>query len=426
MKLTTISVSAGFILIVATLLNIGQLYLMAGMLAAIPLVCFWVGRRQRGGLRARRTLQEVATEGETVTATLELENLDRWPKPHLLAADRLPDWVVREDAGSAAPASLEAASTTTFTYTLRPEKRGEYVIGPLEVTAADPLGIFQFKTELPVTSPLVVYPSPVPLPRFFLPGGSPFGASPLHSAEMRGEGSEFYGIREYQPGDPLRRVHWRSSARMGRLAVVEYEHDVSVDVTLLLDTQRGSEVGKGKETTLEYAVKIAASIAHLAASNNDMMRLIAPGYSPWREPALRGAEALHAAMDALARVRADQPTSMVDTLTSHASVFRRDAFLVCITSVWSDELVTAIASLTGRGTRVAAIFVDPATFGERASSAAAAGDDRSSRPADAAGAASPPLSREKSSARYREHLTAAGAHATVIRRGLPLAEQFLG
>jgi uncharacterized protein (DUF58 family) len=401
MKLTTISVSAGFILIVATLLNIGQLYLMAGMLAAIPLVCFWVGRRQRGGLRARRTLPEVAIEGESVTTALELENLDRWPKPHLLVADRLPDWVVREDGVAAAPVSLEAAGTATVTYTLRPEKRGEYLIGPVEVTAADPLGIFQFKSELPVTSPLVVYPSPVTLPWSFLPGGSPFGASPLHSAEMRGEGSEFYGIREYQPGDPLRRVHWRSSARMGRLAVVEYEHDVSVDVTLLLDTQRGSEVGKGTETTLEYAVKIAASIAHLAASNNDVVRLVAPGYSPWREPAPRGGEALHAVMDALARVRADQPTSMVETLTSHAGVIRRDSFVALIASVWSSELVAAIAALTDRGTRVAAIFVDPATFADR------------------------PASRDEAAPSCREQLTAAGARATIIRRGPPLAEQFL-
>src|ERR687884_343123 len=117
MKLTTISVSAGFILIVATLLNIGQLYLMAGMLAAIPLVCFWVGRRQRGGLRVRRTLSEVALEGESVTVSLEMENLDRWPKPHLLVADQLPDWVVREDGASAAPASLEAAGTAAVKYT---------------------------------------------------------------------------------------------------------------------------------------------------------------------------------------------------------------------------------------------------------------------------------------------------------------------
>src|SRR5260370_4620783 len=94
---------------------------------------------------------------------------------------------------------------------------------------------------------------------------------------MRGEGSEFYGIREYQPGDPLRRVHWRSSARMGRLAVVEYEHDVSVDLTLVLDARRGSEVGSGADTTLETAVTVTASLARLVLQRGNRCRLVIPG-----------------------------------------------------------------------------------------------------------------------------------------------------
>lgn len=414
MKLTTTLVSAGFILIVATLLNIGQLYLMAGMLAAIPLVCFWVGRRQRGGIRARRSHAESAVEGESVIVTLELENEDRWPKPHLLVSDHLPPGLERLER-NAVPVSLEASRKATVTYSLRPQKRGCYTLGPLEVNAADPLGIFQFRSEVPVASSLVVYPSPVPLPSFFLPGGNPYGASPLHSAEMRGEGSEFYGIREYQPGDPLRRVHWRSSARMGRLAVVEYEHDVSVEVTVVLDTERGSEVRyepKGerrgasgavwKETTLEYGVTLAASIVHLAASQNDIVRLVAPGYAGWRDPGLRGAEALRVALDALARVEADQPRSVAETLAAHAGLFRRDSFVVVITSVWSEALPAAILLLTERGLKVATIFIDPTSF-----------------TGDGIGEAS----ARSPSVRYREELAAAGARAYVIYRGLPLGEQ---
>jgi uncharacterized protein (DUF58 family) len=423
MKLTTIAVSAGFILIVATLLNIGQLYLMAGMLAAIPLVCAWVGRRQRGGLSATRIVPETAVAGETVVATLEITNLDRWPKPHLLVADRLPPWVVNEEEVAGFPVSLDASGTGIVSYRLRPEKRGAFSLGPVEVTASDPLGIFQFKSELPVTSSLIVYPSPAALPWFFLPGGNPFGASPLHSAEMRGEGSEFYGIREYQPGDPLRRVHWRSSARMGRLAVVEYEHDVSVDVTILLDTRKGSEIGHGIETTLEYGVTIAASIAHLAASNNDIVRLVAPGYSEWHEPGLRGLEARQIAMEALARVQADQPISMADTLNSHAGVFRRDAFVAVITSVWSDDLLAAIAGLTDRGTKVAAVFVDPASF---VGSADQREDARRQTPdaIDVRTKSQEPGAKSRSSPTHAELLTAVGARPYIIRRGLPLPEQF--
>jgi uncharacterized protein (DUF58 family) len=419
MKLTTTLVSAGFILIVATLLNIGQLYLMAGMLGAIPLVCWWVGRNQRGGLRASRSHVGSAAEGEPVTVTLALENRDRWPKPHLVVADRLPPGLVRQE-GSASPVSLDASGTAEVVYTLRAEKRGCYTLGPLEVTAADPLGIFQFRSDVAVDSTLVIYPAPAPVPPLFLPGGNPYGASPLHSAEMRGEGSEFYGIREYQPGDPLRRVHWRSSARMGRLAVVEYEHDVSVDVTLLLDTQRGSEVryepkgerrgGSAKETTLEYAVTLAASIAHLAASQNDIVRLVAPGYAEWRDPGLRGPEALRGILDALARVEADQAASAAETLAGHAALFRRDSFVVVLTAVQSDALPAAIVAVTERGIKVAVLYVDPASF---------AGEG----PVETPGAG--PSGARHPAVQFRDRLAAAGARALVIRRGIPLGEQLV-
>src|SRR5437016_6159210 len=68
MKLTTLTVSTAFILIVATLLNIGELYSMAGMLAALPLVCYFVGRRQNGGVRAERSLESAGIPGHRRSA----------------------------------------------------------------------------------------------------------------------------------------------------------------------------------------------------------------------------------------------------------------------------------------------------------------------------------------------------------------------
>src|SRR5262249_4347568 len=121
MKLTTIVVSGAFILIVATLLNIGQLYFMAGMLSALPLVCYASGRWQRGGLRAGRSMADNAVEGQAFTVTLEIENNERLPKPHLLVEDRLPPWLVREDATGPLPAQVGSFGRTTLEYTVRPE-----------------------------------------------------------------------------------------------------------------------------------------------------------------------------------------------------------------------------------------------------------------------------------------------------------------
>src|SRR5918997_3286281 len=118
MKLTTLAVSTAFILIVATLLNISELYSMAGMLAALPLVCYFVGRRQKGGVSLDRRLEPVAAPGRSVPVTLELKNHDAWPKRHLLVQDRLPKWVERDMDVRPILASLEAGGGETVTYHL--------------------------------------------------------------------------------------------------------------------------------------------------------------------------------------------------------------------------------------------------------------------------------------------------------------------
>src|SRR5205807_1911668 len=116
MKLTTLTVSTAFILIVATLLNIGELYSMAGMLAALPLVCYLVGRRQNRGLSAQRRLETVAVPGRPVPVTVELKNQDAWPKRHLLVQDRLPRWVEREGDARPLLATLPASGTESLRY----------------------------------------------------------------------------------------------------------------------------------------------------------------------------------------------------------------------------------------------------------------------------------------------------------------------
>jgi uncharacterized protein (DUF58 family) len=399
MKLTTLAVSTAFILIVATLLNIGELYSMAGMLAALPLVCYFVGRRQNGGLSAERRLEGIGIPGRPLPVTVTLKNRDHWPKRHLLVQDRLPKWLERDGDARPILAPLSSSGTETVTYYLRPEKRGCYPVGPLEVTATDPLGIFHFRQEISGTTELLVYPSTVDLPWVFPPGGSLYGASSLHTAEMRGQGSEFYGIREYQPGDPLRRVHWRSSARMGRLAVVEYEHDVSVDLTLLLDARRGSEVGEGIDTTLETAATVAASLAQMVLERGNRCRLVIPGVPAPPFGDHRGVEALHAILDSLARVRAEQAETPLDGIAALPEL-DRDATLALITSTWDDAAAQAVVAAVDAGLAAMVVYIDPASF--RGETEASVAD------ADA----------------VRAQIQSLQARPILVRRGAPLADQF--
>ena len=84
---------------------------------------------------------------------------------------------------------------------------------------------------------------------------------------MRGDGDDFYGVREYAPGDELRRVHWRTTARTGTLAVAEYAQGVTLDVTVALDLFQDAYKGTGSEehSALETAVTLAATLHRRSA-----------------------------------------------------------------------------------------------------------------------------------------------------------------
>jgi uncharacterized protein (DUF58 family) len=435
MKLTTLTVSTAFILIVATLLNIGELYSMAGMLAALPLVCYFVGRRQNRGVQAERTLETVGLPGRSLQVTLKLKNQDSWPKRNLLIQDHLPRWLQRDRDARPILAPLPGGGTETVTYHLRPEKRGCYDVGPLEVVATDPLGIFQFRHEIAGTSELLVYPTTVDLPWIFPPGGSPYGASSLHTAEMRGEGSEFYGIREYQPGDPLRRVHWRSSARTGRLAVVEYEHDVSVDLTLVLDARRGSVVGSGTESTLEAAVTVTASLARLVLERGNRCRLAIPGVPVPRLADSRGVDALYGILEALARVEAEQSETAADAVAALLPELERHTTLTLITSVWDDASARAVTAAINAGIGVMVVYVDPDSYREAAMHRPAADPPEPAgltpssggvAPAGANGALRPPPPRSAGSAAeaVRTQILALQARPVILHHGEDLVDQF--
>src|SRR5690606_19401244 len=139
--------------------------------------------------------------------------------------------------------------------------------GPLRVTSTDPFGLFRMVREFGGTQQILVYPPVVDLPHFQAP-----------PANLPGEGRfrrrthyvtpNASGIRQYAPGDAYNRIHWRSTARMGELMVKTFELDPASDIWVILDLERRVNAGRGEESTEEYGVRAAASIArHYLVSN---------------------------------------------------------------------------------------------------------------------------------------------------------------
>lgn len=355
MKLITAALSALFLLIVSTVLRSAELHFMSAALISVPVISYILGRVTVRRLQCRREAPEYVSEGERFCVSLEL-----WGKSRLLGPieidDALPEWVERdEDARSRV--SQQGPDRIVASYTAAATKRGEYAIGPLRLHISDPLGFFQFACTYSLTSRLVVLPSPLQVPNLHVQAAGSFGEHQFEGSGARGGGTDFDGVREYHQGDELRRVHWPSTARHGRLNVIEFEHAKAEDTVVALDLERGSEIGTGKHSSLEYAVKIGAGLVEQALNLGSMVRLACAGIHGPAAAYGRGLDHLYAVLDALARVQANQTERLSSVLFREAPTFSHNTAVVCLSSYIDPELPQCTRLLASRRVTVAFILL---------------------------------------------------------------------
>ena len=145
-------------------------------------------------------------------------------------------------------------------YQIRSEIRGRFDIGPMRVTVADPFGLVELNRAFQSTVPFTVTPRVVPLPSTPLTGNATSSGDSRPRAFLGGS-AEDVTVREYRRGDELRRVHWRSSARLGELMVRREEQPWQARATVFLDNRRSVHRGQGAGSSFEHAVVVAASVA---------------------------------------------------------------------------------------------------------------------------------------------------------------------
>jgi uncharacterized protein (DUF58 family) len=226
-------------------------------------------------------------------------------------------------------ARLPSGGAVSHRYSVRCSRRGVYEIGPLSAITGDPLGLTQREHHVADKFELLVHPriqevSDRPLTRQFEdPPIRPPVSKPFPS------GLEFYGMREYKPGDDLRRIVWRASARMGKLMVREAEQGITDHITIILDTDRGSHSRDGEYSeSFETGVSAAASLAVRHLRDGYEMR-IEGNAGPIGRP-VRGRTGTLPVLDNLTRVEMSREplTSVITRLIADP---RRDAHTVLIT-----------------------------------------------------------------------------------------------
>jgi uncharacterized protein (DUF58 family) len=161
--------------------------------------------------------------------------------------------------------------STSYRHTFA--RRGAYKFSGFRISTKFPFALFRKSRDVEAEGEVIVFPAIFPVPA--LPVGAHHGNEDARA--RRGRRGEFFGLRELREGDDRRDVHWRSSARQGRLMVREYEEEAQRRATIVLDNGLSPEADEAEREALERAISLAASHAAAYLGRNYSVRLIARG-----------------------------------------------------------------------------------------------------------------------------------------------------
>jgi uncharacterized protein (DUF58 family) len=266
-------------LVCAVVLGQESLTRVGVLVLALPLVTAALVGRGRYRLALVRTVTpQLVAAGQPARVSLSLTNEGRTPSGTLLLEDQVP-YVL----GTRPRFVLEGIGhgwRRHVTYQVRSDVRGRFEIGPMSVRVTDPFGLIELGRAFRTTVPLVVTPRTVRLPSIPL-GGAWTGSGDNRPRAFAIGSAEDVTVREYRRGDDLRRVHWRSSARVGELMVRREEQPWQSRAVLFLDNRLRSHRGQGIASSFEAAVSAAASVAvHLSHRGFTVRLVTATGEDP--------------------------------------------------------------------------------------------------------------------------------------------------
>ncbi len=364
MKRFTLNIAGLFVAVVAVLFDLPSLYLMAAILWLIPAVSYLMGWLMLGGLTCVRALPVSAAAGETLLLTYTLGNTSRLPKFYLSVRDTLPGGLTLPDGPPPLVLGVWPGEERTAQCLVEARQRGVFPLGPAFIYSTDPLGLQTFSQKALALDELIIYPALLPIAESWPRGAASVGWRGSASAQTRGDGDDFYGVREYALGDDLRRVHWKTTARTGALAVAEYSRGITLDAVIALDLFRDAytDTKNGESEALEAGVRLAATLADDLLRHGYAVRLLTAGASADETQARSGAETARF-LERLARVRPEATQTLADVLDSDEAGARGEAALIVISPAGADpHLRQQVQGWEGRGGQVFQFLLDARSF----------------------------------------------------------------
>lgn len=358
-KLAAYGTLAAFGLLAALVAGRAELAVLAvpfGLALFVGLALAWPPRvRVSFSLERERLL-----EGDEVAAAVELECDASIERLDVLLV--LPSGLRLAEGDNPQALRLAAGEERTVGLRLAPIRFGGYVLGDLRLRARDPLGLFVYEQRVEAGVPLRVYPRPEQVRSLVAPLETQVFAG-NQVARTKGEGIEFADLRPFAPGDRVRRINWRASARRGSLWVTESRPERNADVILFLDTFTEARRAGG-EGTFELAIRAAATLAARYLARRDRVGIVGfGGVVSWLLPA-SGLVQLYRIVDALVQTEITLNYAWKDVAVIPHGTLSPKALVLAISPLLDERATTALLDLRARGFDLAVVEVSPLPFTE--------------------------------------------------------------
>jgi uncharacterized protein (DUF58 family) len=295
--------------------------------------------------------------GDRLRVTYTLRNTSRVPKPWLEVHN--PTTLPGGLPGRAIP--LGPRGERSWLVRVPLVRRGHFRIEPLQIRTGDPFGFFEASASVGQGVAVVVYPRIERIPLWRLPAAYLEGsnASPERTLQTTPLATT---VRPWAPGDSFNRIHWRATARHGEIQVKEFELEQTADAWIILDLDRSIQTGRGDESTVEAAVRVAAAVTDKAILDNRAVGITVNAHRTALIPADRGSRQHLKIMQLLAAVDGDGSTPLVETIVATAGRLRRGMTAIVITPSTDGTWIRPVASLRARGIATVVVTIDAAAF----------------------------------------------------------------
>jgi uncharacterized protein (DUF58 family) len=395
------------VVVVALVIQSGLLAYAAYVLLGVLLFTRLMTREGLHGVEAERTVTAEEVEaGQRIEVEVTVRNAGRMPLPWVLLEDQLPGYALRERPPRLRVKGkrlqirlLRAGQQTKLKYKVECTNRGFYQIGPLILESGDLFGLHRRYRVVAPPAYVMVYPKVVPLLGYDIASRRPIGDVRLVH-RLYEDPTRIAGVRPYQSGDPLNRIHWRATARAARLHSKIYDPSTLAGATLLLDFHRAGYPSRGEPHRSDLGATAAASLAQaisqlgqqvglvtnagdaaerLSATNfretlkrdsSDVAdrRLVqavrAENQKPPEDhrrplivPTGRGAEQAHRIRQTLARAELNDGLTLAELAIEAAPRLPRDATVLAILPAVPIESALALGALRRQGYAVAVILI---------------------------------------------------------------------